>query len=82
MSTTKTKHKSNVPGDWYCTDPDDASGEGCIACCLCYQGAPNFFSSDENGNAFVKVQPSTASDIALCKEQMENCPVDSINCNG
>ncbi len=82
MSTPTAKHKSNVAGSWYCTDPEDEKGEGCIACCLCYQGAPAFFASDEGGNAYVHKQPETEAEIALCQEQLANCPVESIGRNG
>ena len=50
------KHSQNIPGPWYC-DPDDDDGEGCIACNVCYTGAPDFFAEDEDGNAYVKKQP-------------------------
>jgi ferredoxin len=82
MANKDKKHLKNIPGAFYCTDPDDDSGEGCIACNVCYSGAPDFFAEDENGNAFVKKQPITAQDIELCKEQMDACPVNSIGNNG
>lgn len=82
MSNKNMKHKSNAQGLWYCTDPDDEGGEGCIACNVCYTGAPHFFTEDENGNAFVKKQPATAEEIRLCQEQMDACPVGSIGNNG
>lgn len=78
MSQPGNKHPSNIPGPWYCTDPNDATGEGCIACSVCYTGAPDFFASDENGHAYVHVQPTTDDDYALCQEQLEACPVTSI----
>lgn len=82
MSNPKMKHKLNSVGPWYCTDPDDETGEGCIACNVCYTGAPEFFSEDEDGNAYVKKQPTTPEEIELCKEQMDACPVSSIGNNG
>ena len=82
MSNPKNKHQSNIPGPWYTTHPDDADGEGCIACNVCYSGAPDFFAEDDQGNAFVKKQPVTQDDIALCQEQMDCCPVGSIGNNG
>ncbi len=82
MSNLNKKHKSNVAGAWYCTDPEDENGEGCIACNVCYTGAPDFFSEDADGNAFVKKQPTTAEEIALCQEQLDACPVASIGKNG
>ncbi len=82
MANPKGRHKQNVPGKFYTTDPDDDSGEGCIACNVCYTGAPDFFAEDEDGNAFVKKQPSTPAEISLCDEQMEECPVQSIGHDG
>ena len=28
MANPEMKHKDNVEGSWYCTDPDDDNGEG------------------------------------------------------
>lgn len=78
MSQSANKHSLNVAGPWYCTNPEDASGEGCIACSVCYTGASDFFASDENGHAYVIKQPTTDDEIALCQEQLEACPVTSI----
>lgn len=82
MANPSAKHKQNIDGSWYCTDPDDEQGEGCIACGLCYEGAPKFFGSDDNGNAFVKAQPQSDEDVAACQEQLEACPVESIGKTG
>lgn len=78
MANAKAKHKLNVPGTWFATDPDDDNGEGCIACNVCYTSAPDFFKEDEDGNAYVWKQPETKADIDLVTEQMESCPVNSI----
>lgn len=82
MSNKDKKHEKNVPGPWYTTHPDDEDGEGCIACNVCYSGAPDFFAEDENGNAYVKKQPTTPAEITLCQEQLDMCPVGSIGNNG
>ena len=82
MSNKENKHKMNVAGAWYCTDPDDDGGEGCIACNVCYSGAPEFFAEDENGNAYIKKQPTTQAEIDLCQEQLDMCPVGSIGKDG
>ncbi len=82
MANLKAKHKLNVPGAWFTTDPDDDGGEGCIACNVCYSGAPEFYKEDDNGNAYVYKQPQTPAEVALCKEQMDACPVESIGNNG
>ena len=78
MSQAAHKHALNVAGPWFCTNPEDPAGEGCIACSVCYTGAPDFFAADENGHAYVTKQPSTDDEIALCQEQLEACPVTSI----
>jgi ferredoxin len=82
MSNKKLKHKLNIPGLWYCTDPDDDSGEGCIACNVCYTGAPDFYKEDEDGNAYIWKQPTTPAEIELCQEQLDTCPVASIGKDG
>lgn len=82
MANKSKKHKLNIPGAWYCTDSEDETGEGCIACNVCYNGAPDFFTEDENGNAYVKKQPQTPEEIALCQEQLDACPVNSIGFDG
>ncbi len=82
MSNPKKKHPKNIAGPWYCTDPDDEKGEGCIACNVCYTGAPDFFAEDEDGNAYVKKTPVTAEEISLCQEQLDSCPVNSIGKDG
>jgi len=82
MSNKDVKHSKNVAGKFYCTSPDDSTGEGCIACGVCYNGAADFFTDDESGSAFVKKQPANASDEALCQEQMDACPVSAIGNDG
>lgn len=78
MANKAMKHKMNVAGKWYTTDADDDNGEGCIACNVCYTGAPDFFLEDEDGNAYIAKQPTTPAEIELCQEQLEACPVASI----
>lgn len=82
MANPEQRHQKNTPGKWYCTDPDDEMGEGCIACSVCYVGAPDFFAEDDDGNAYVYKQPSTPEEEDLCQEQLENCPVNSIGNDG
>ena len=82
MSNKSMKHKLNIAGKWYTTDPDDDNGEGCIACNVCYTGAPEFFKEDEDGNAYVSKQPQTKDEEELCQEQLEACPVASIGKDG
>ena len=82
MANSNQKHSKNISGPWYCTDPEDEDGEGCIACNVCYTGAPDFFAEDEDGNAYVCKQPSTPEEEELCQEQLDSCPVNSIGKDG
>lgn len=82
MSNKEMKHPNNIAGRFYCTDPDDENGEGCIACNVCYTGAPDFFAEDDDGNAYVVKQPETEEEVETCLEQMAACPVSSIGDDG
>lgn len=75
---TFLRHELNVPGKWFTTHPDDESGEGCIACNVCYTSAPDLFKDDEDGNAYIIKQPVTSAEIELMREQIDSCPVNSI----
>ena len=82
MANPNVKNNENIAGAWYCTGPEDTEGEGCIACNACFGRAPQFFAEDEDGNAYVWRQPETEEDVALCQEQLDNCPVNSIGGDG
>lgn len=82
MSQPTIKNPKNVVGPWYCTAPSSTEGDGCISCAVCYSNAPDFYMADENGNAYVYKQPQTEDEIALCDEQLQSCPVNSIGRNG
>lgn len=82
MANKEMKHEKNTSGRFYCTDPDEENGEGCIACNVCYNGAPDHFAEDDDGNAYVYKQPTTPEEIELCTEQLEACPVSSIGDDG
>jgi len=82
MSNKDLKHNKNVAGAFYCTDPSDSNGEGCISCGLCYGSAGNFFKSDDDGSAYVAKQPTTDSERAECQSAMDNCPVSAIGNDG
>ncbi|RKZ11558.1 ferredoxin [bacterium] len=68
--------------------PDNASGalyvDGqCIDCDLCRQTAPeNFDRSDREGYSYVCRQPETEEELALCKEALDECPVEAIGLDG
>jgi ferredoxin len=76
MADKDKKYDENVPGRYY-VDKE------CIACDACCLTAPNHFGMDQNdGHAFVVVQPSTPEQEASCKEAMDGCPVEAIGNNG
>lgn len=80
MANRENKHSQNVSGSFYCTAPDDP--DGCTACRICYDTAPEFFMSDAEGNAYVFNQPKNEEEIALCQEQLDICPSQSIGNDG
>lgn len=79
MKDEKLKHKLNIAGKWYTTDPDASNGEGCIACNVCFTAAPDLFSEDEDGYAYVSRQPQNNEEELLMEEQQDACPVNSIS---
>lgn len=82
MANSEKKHPANTPGPFYVTAPDDPEGQGCTACTICYAAAPEFFSEDSEGYAYVSAQPDTEAGITLCREQMEACPPNAIGDDG
>ncbi len=82
MSNPSLKNKKNVAGKFYCTSPEDSSGSGCIACGMCYGSAPEFFSEDDNGNAYVSKQPTSAEEVEACESALSSCPVSAIGNDG
>lgn len=80
MANRKNKHTQNVSGNFYCTSPDDP--EGCSGCRICYDTAPEFFTSDDDGYAYVFNQPLNEHDIELCMDQLDACPSNSIGNDG
>ena len=55
----------------------------CIDCDLCRETAPaNFQRNDEEGFSFVYKQPENEDEAALCKDAMDNCPVEAIGADG
>ena len=78
MANSGMKKPLNVPGMFYVTSPDDPGGEGCTACTACYTEAPGFFSPDNEGYAYVFIQPQTDEEIELCRKQLDGCPAFAI----
>jgi len=55
----------------------------CIDCDLCRETArDNFTRQTEEGYSYVYKQPQNEEEEKLCKEAMENCPVDAIGDDG
>ena len=76
MADKKSKWEENKPGKFYVDDQ-------CIACDACVMEAPNFFTmNDDEGHAFVKLQPTTKIDLEECRSAMEACPVEAIGEDG
>ncbi len=82
MANKDQKNAQNVAGKWYVTDENDASGQGCISCGLCFSMAPNCFKADDMGSAFVHKQPENADEEKSCQDSMESCPVSAIGSDG
>lgn len=76
MADKNKKYPENKPGKFY-VDKE------CIACDACVLAAPDNFGMDQDdGHAFVKLQPTTSAEEDLCKEAMDGCPVEAIGNNG
>jgi ferredoxin len=70
------KLPDNAPGRFY------VDGQ-CIDCDLCRQTAPqNFERNESEGYSFVIRQPETAEDAELCREALDECPVEAIGDDG
>ncbi len=76
MADKANKYADNVAGAYYVDTQ-------CIDCDLCRQTAPNNFDRNQSGGySFVKKQPTTPEEEALCKEAKEGCPVEAIGNDG
>ena len=76
MADKNNKYEDNKPGKYY-VDKE------CIACDACVLAAPdNFSMNEDDGHAFVNLQPATPEEAELCQEAMEGCPVEAIGNDG
>lgn len=76
MADKSAKWDQNLPGKFYVDDQ-------CIACDACVTEAPRFFDmNDEDGHAFVKLQPTTEEEIKNAIDALEACPVEAIGQDG
>ncbi len=72
MANSNHRVVSNVAGKWY-VDTE------CIDCDLCRTTAPaSFRANEELGFSYVYRQPQTEKELALCRQAMEECPVEAI----
>ena len=76
MADRDDKLPDNVPGRIY------VDGQ-CIDCDLCRQTAPlNFERNEVEGYSFVIKQPETKEEADLCREALDECPVEAIGDDG
>ncbi|MFY7993972.1 MAG: ferredoxin [Bacteriovoracaceae bacterium] len=76
MADKNSKFPENASGKYYVDDQ-------CIACDACCVEAPKFFfMNDDEGHAYVKIQPQTPEEIADCENAMAACPVEAIGNDG
>lgn len=72
MANKKFKYSDNVPGRFY-VDHD------CIYCGLCAKIAPSHFCLGKpEDHDIVFKQPATKTEIALCLDALNSCPVEAI----
>ena len=76
MADKKHRYSQNVIGRYFVDDQ-------CIACDACCIEAPRFFAmNDDDGHAFVKLQPQTAEDLLEAENALAACPVEAIGNDG
>jgi ferredoxin len=76
VADKNSRFQQNVLGKYYVDDQ-------CIACDACCVEAPKFFAMNDNdGHAFVKLQPITPAEIAEAENALAACPVEAIGNNG
>ena len=76
MANKADKWDQNAAGKFYVD-------QQCIDCDLCRETAPaNFTRNDEECFSYVFKQPETPEEETLCKDAMDNCPVEAIGQDG
>ena len=76
MADPNDKVPGQAPGRYYVDTQ-------CIDCDLCRETAPaNFMRNDEEGFSYVFKQPETPEEETLCKDALDNCPVEAIGNDG
>lgn len=76
MADKNHRFPMNLPGRYFVDDQ-------CIACDACCVEAPRFFAMNDNdGHAFVKLQPVSPEDIKEAENALAACPVEAIGNDG
>jgi ferredoxin len=76
MANKNARFKENVDGKYYVDD-------SCIACDACCVEAPRFFAmNDDDGHAYVKLQPKTPDELEEAENALAACPVEAIGSDG
>jgi ferredoxin len=76
MADLHDKQPGNMTGKFYVDTQ-------CIDCDVCRDTAPDFFArNDDEGYSFVYRQPESPSDVEVCYEALQSCPVDAIGDDG
>jgi ferredoxin len=76
MANKNARFKQNIDGKYYVDD-------SCIACDACCVEAPKFFAmNDDEGHAYVKLQPITPDDLTDAENALAACPVEAIGNDG
>lgn len=76
MADKNSRFAENVPGKYFVDD-------SCIACDACCVEAPKFFAMNDNdGHAFVKLQPTSPEEIKDAENALAACPVEAIGRDG
>jgi ferredoxin len=71
-TNSAVKWPENVAGRFFVTNL-------CIDCDLCKDAAPaNFKRNEKEGYAFVYKQPASDTEMKVCLEAAEGCPVEAI----
>lgn len=75
MADKSAKAVKNVPGKYYVDT-------NCISCGQCIDVAGYFFTESSEDGVYVKAQPFSEKDVALCEQALSNCPVEAIGNDG
>ncbi len=76
MADPNDKVPGQAPGRYYVDSQ-------CIDCDLCRETSPNNYTrNDGDCFSFVYKQPETPEEEILCKDAMDNCPVEAIGNDG